>query len=214
MPRRPDNYKAVDLRQIQMLAHSGWDNAKLAEFYGVKKSTFNNWIVRNYNGIGDAVQTGIDDAIARVERSMYEVAIGYKHPDVKIMSVPKGNNQGSRIVKTKYTKHYPPNVPAGIFYLINKRKELWKHRFELQTDDGVNRLPDMSDMSFRELKELTTPGIGNLDNKKLKKSHKLKKDVLKVEEDSRLDKLSGKKSKKKSNKSKGKKKKNRKSLKC
>jgi len=171
--------------QLKKLAAAGWSVDEVADFYGLPKTLLNNWITTNKNSIGDAFNTGLDNSIKRVERALFERAIGYTHKEIKVMSVPRGGNQGSRIEKVKVTKHYPPEVQACIFYLTNKRRSEWKHRFELQTYTETDNLPDMSELSFNELRQLAY-GTG-VPNTTIKEKKKNKKKLIKeVEEAERL----------------------------
>ncbi len=61
----------------------------------------------------------------RVERSLYNRAVGYSHPDVHV-----SNFQG-QVTLTPITKHYPPDVAAAFIWLKNRRPDLWRDRQEV-----------------------------------------------------------------------------------
>ena len=73
---------------------------------------------------------GSDGEIAQ---SLFSRAMGYSHPEVHISQFE------GRIIKTEITKHYPPDTTACIFWLKNRRPDLWRdvHRLEHTGKDGT-----------------------------------------------------------------------------
>ena len=187
----------LDPKQLHILGQKGWTLGDIAAFYGIPYSTLQSWMER-YPSIGDAVNQGILESCDRVERALFEKAVGYQHPDTKVMTRALGNNQGSEIVQIEVTKHYPPDTSACIFYLTNKKRNEWKHRMELQTDNGLTRLPDMSGLSFQDVMQLAYgSSVTEVAKKKPNKRQQaeLKKKVEEEEKKSRLSKTTSKKTK-------------------
>jgi hypothetical protein len=60
----------------------------------------------------------------RVERSLYQRAIGYTYDTVKILK-PAGTTEP---VIVPYRRHVPPDVTACIFWLKNRRPDEWRDR--------------------------------------------------------------------------------------
>lgn len=69
-------------------------------------------------------------ADAEVGERLFQRACGYSHPDVHI-----SNYQGA-ITQTEITKHYAPDTTACIFWLKNRRPDLWRDRMEHTGRDG------------------------------------------------------------------------------
>jgi hypothetical protein len=65
---------------------------------------------------------------------MFKSATGYQHPEDDIKAVALGDNQGSRIVVTPTTTHYPPNPHMVQMWLGNKQKS----RFPVSAGRGSN----------------------------------------------------------------------------
>jgi hypothetical protein len=59
---------------------------------------------------------------SRVERSLYERAVGYNYEATKIF-MPAGRDKP---VYAPYIEHVPPDVTAGIFWLKNRDPEHWR----------------------------------------------------------------------------------------
>jgi hypothetical protein len=71
-----------------------------------------------------SLKQGKEVADAQVEKSLYERALGYSHPEVKVF-----NNAGE-IITYEVTKHYPPDPTSMIFWLKNRRPEQWRDKQE------------------------------------------------------------------------------------
>lgn len=70
-------------------------------------------------------------ADAKVVASLYKRANGYSHPALDIRTVD------GEVVETEYTKHYPPDTVACIFWLKNRRPDLWRDRKEFEHKGNV-----------------------------------------------------------------------------
>ena len=119
----PSAYKAEYAEQARKMCALGATDAELGEFFGVSRSTVSAWKTR-HSAFGDAVAAGKSDADDRVEKSLYQCAVGYSHPDVHI-----SHYQGE-VTVTPITKHYPPNTTAAIFWLKNRRSAVWKEKVD------------------------------------------------------------------------------------
>src|SRR5271169_4022957 len=58
----------------------------------------------------------------RVERSLYERAVGYNYEAVKIF-MPANR---AKPVIVPYIEHVPPDVTAGVFWLKNRDPQHWR----------------------------------------------------------------------------------------
>ena len=81
-----------------------------------------------------ALKAGKAEADERVERSLFARANGYEHDEVDIRVV------NGEVVQTPIRKLYPPDTTACIFWLKNRRPDLWRDRVE-QTIQGPNGGP-------------------------------------------------------------------------
>jgi hypothetical protein len=131
---RPTKYKAEYCKIVKKLCELGATVPELAEALGVAESTVKLWAVQ-HAPFSAALSLGRKVADDRVERSLYERAVGYTHDEVDIRTVALGNNQGSEIVETPIRKHYPPDTKAALAWLYNRRSKHW-HPLGQQGDGG------------------------------------------------------------------------------
>lgn len=108
------------------LAALGKTEAEIAEGLGVAFKTISNWKRRSPEFLR-RLRLGRAAANGRVERALFERAIGYEHPEDKIFL---GKDNKPVIVPT--IKHYPPDTLAAMSWLKNRDQENWKDKQEIE----------------------------------------------------------------------------------
>lgn len=120
---RPSRYKEEYAEWAEKLAKLGATDANLAEAFGVSEVTINNW-KKAHREFSLALKKGKAFADAEVAEKLFQRATGYSHPDVHI-----SNYQGL-VTITPIIKHYPPDPASMIFWLKNRRPDLWRDKPE------------------------------------------------------------------------------------
>ena len=120
---------------------AGFTDRELAELFGVGESTINKWKLDHVEFAG-ALKRGKFPADERVERSLFQRAIGYTYDTVKILK-PAGTTEP---VIVPYRQHVPPDVTACIFWLKNRRPDgpttvPIKKSADIRTSHAPNRPP-------------------------------------------------------------------------
>ncbi len=118
---RPDKYKPEYDKMAYNYCLLGATNEDLAKYFEVVVSTITAWINR-HESFSSALKNGRANADANVSKSLYRRAIGYSHKEEKIFC-----SEGE-IIRAKTIKHYPPEVVACIFWLKNRRPDLWRDK--------------------------------------------------------------------------------------
>lgn len=127
---RPSAFKKEYVEQARKLCRLGSTDEDLADFFKVSIRTISNWKSEHEEFL-QALKAGKDEADDRVERSLYQKAVGYTHEAVHFSSF-----QG-KVTATPYREHVPPDTTAAIFWLKNRRKEDWRDRHELTGANGA-----------------------------------------------------------------------------
>jgi len=128
---RPTGYQPQFASQAKKLCELGATDRDLADFFGVSINTVGNWKTQHAEFLG-ALKAGKNSADDRVERSLYTRAVGYTFDAVKIF-LPKDSRQP---VLVPYRQHMPPDTTACIFWLKNRRKDVWRDHQEHTGADG------------------------------------------------------------------------------
>lgn len=144
---RPTKYQRSYAKQARKLCELGATNEQLADFFEVAVSTVNLWAVK-YKEFSDSLKAGRAPADEKVERSLYQRALGYDYDTAKVMAV------GGEAVVVPYRERMHADVTAAIFWLKNRRPEQWRAAPE-PGDDNSKPAPvsvniNVSDASQRD----------------------------------------------------------------
>lgn len=138
-PGRPPRYNPdIHPKAAKALCAKGATIAELAAAFGVAISTIWLWKT-SHPEFFESCHLGLEAATDRVERSMFERAVGYTHESTKIF-MPTG---ASKPVYAPYLQHVPPDPRAGEFWLTNRAPDRWKHKQKIEhneTSDSPLRL--------------------------------------------------------------------------
>lgn len=122
---RPSKYKPEYAEQARKICeHFAATDKNLADFFEVTVQTINSWKVQ-FPEFLESLKNGKEPADDRVERSLFQRAVGYSQEEDDIRTVSTGNGC-SEIVITPTIKHYPPDTTACIFWLKNRRPDQWR----------------------------------------------------------------------------------------
>ncbi|WP_033470329.1 terminase [Bordetella bronchiseptica] len=127
---RPSKYQPAFAEQAAKLCRLGATDKDLADFFAVTERTLNTWKKQHAEFL-QALNAGKTLADAEVADRLYQRALGYTHAedDIRVCD--------GVIVTTPTTKHYPPDTVACIFWLKNRRPDLWRDKPDPTNDDNV-----------------------------------------------------------------------------
>lgn len=122
---RPTAFKPEFVEQAAKLCALGATDKELADFFKVVTSTIYLW--RNlHKGFSEAVIAGKESADARVERALYNRAVGYTFESEKVFQ-----SQGG-IIRTDILEHVPPDPAAAMNWLKNRQPERWRDKHDVE----------------------------------------------------------------------------------
>ena len=112
------------------LAIKGATNEEIAEAFGISTRTLIRW-KKDHESLDDAVTAGKHIADAKVEKALYERALGFDTTETeRIVSVDKDGNPTPARVRT-ISKHVPPDTMAIMYWLNNRQRGTWSQRQEV-----------------------------------------------------------------------------------
>lgn len=132
-----------------MLCRLGATDKDMAEFFGVSEQTVNAW-KKAHPEFLEALKEGKTMADAEVADRLYKRATGYSHVDTKFAT-----HEGKITDREEYTKHYAPDTVACIFWLKNRRPDLWRDNVGLEHSGKIKASAEVSPEMESKILELT-----------------------------------------------------------
>jgi len=121
---RPPKFDKRAQKTVLFLALKSFTDKEITKVLEITEQTLNNW-KKAYPDFFESLKDAKKEADKSVEKSLFERATGYEHPEEKIF-----NNNG-QIVRAETTKHYPPDPTSMIFWLKNRQPDKWRDKQEL-----------------------------------------------------------------------------------
>lgn len=131
---RPSDYKPEYAEQARKLCTLGATDIEIADFFDVDVRTIYRW-KHKHDDFCQACIVGKDALDDRVERSLYQRAVGYSFDSEKVF-----NYQGA-IVRADTREHVPPDPGAAMHWLKNRRGDQWREKSEV--DVNVHDVADV-----------------------------------------------------------------------
>jgi transposase-like protein len=150
---RPTLYQPEFAAKARELCEQGATDQELADFFEVSARTLYRW-KNSHPDFCQALKASKEPADERVERSLFERATGYERDEMDIRVV------GGKIVQTTVRKFYPPDTTAAIFWLKNRRPDLWRDKTDVEATlkGEIEHTHTVSASTWRLLADLS--GIG------------------------------------------------------
>ena len=126
---------------VYWMANAGLTDEQIAKEFKIVKKTIYAWR-RKYPDFDLAMAEGKRAPDERVERTLYQRAIGYSCPEDKIMQY-----EGKPII-VHTIRHYPPDVVAQIFWLKNRQPDKWRDKHEIDFGEHLDKVVE----AFRGIK--------------------------------------------------------------
>jgi transcriptional regulator with XRE-family HTH domain len=150
------------IHQMRKLAERGFTQREMADFFKVGLSTLEYWL-KNRPELKQAVQEGREIANAKVERSLYEKAIGFKTKEIKAFQYE------GQILSEEFEKHYPPDTGSAIFWLKNRMPEKWAEMARIDHNHTGTISHKIEELPIQDLPKEQQELLFNLNLKQLSK---------------------------------------------
>lgn len=113
---------------LEAWARNGLTDEQIAENMGISCSTLYDW-KNKYSDISESLKRGKEVVDVLVENALFKRALGYEYKEVT-----KEDGVTTKVV----TKHMAPDTTAQIFWLKNRRPDLWRDRKNIDMNAKVN----------------------------------------------------------------------------
>lgn len=135
MARATDYNQKTHDHIVWALAVEGKTDKQIACILGITERTLNRW-KKNYASFCQSLKEGKQVADVEVTKSLYERATGktvIKHKKVIVEMNKDGTQRPARVETTEDS--LPADTTAAIFWLKNRRPDLWRDRQDVKIDN-------------------------------------------------------------------------------
>lgn len=125
-----------NLIRIEAWARDGLTDEQISKNMGIAYSTLRVWRDK-YPPISAALKRGKEVVDFEVENQLLKRALGYNYDEVK--TVQKMVDGKKHVEKTVITKHVIPDTTAQIFWLKNRKPDVWMDRKAKEVENNPNQ---------------------------------------------------------------------------
>lgn len=125
-----------NLIKIEAWARDGLTDEQISKNMGIAYSTLRVWRDK-YPPISAALKRGKEVVDIEVENQLLKRALGYNYDEVK--TVQKMVDGKKYVEKTVTTKHVIPDTTAQIFWLKNRKPNVWMDRKAKEVENKPNQ---------------------------------------------------------------------------
>jgi len=132
---RKSKKDSIHYEGLKLCYSKGFTDKETALALQITDDTLNNWKRKDPKFFKSLIDWKLE-ADAKVERALYERAVGFECPDTKAQWVQDDN--GGRWEYAELKKIYPPDTPAMTMWLKNRKPKVWREKQEIEHSGTVN----------------------------------------------------------------------------
>lgn len=151
-PGAKTKYSADMVAEAKAMAEAGFTDLQMFEHLGIGRTTFYNW-KKLHPEFRDAIKVAKEEPDNQMERSLYHSGHGFEYFEEVPIKVKEIEYDAGRKVKeterveiVNVKRTVPPNSTAQIFWLKNRRPDIWRDKKEVEInphEDWLARLAAM-----------------------------------------------------------------------
>lgn len=122
------------IRQARKLALLGATDDEIASFFEITTRQLYNW-KHMHPEFAEALRDAKAEADERVERTLYQKAIGYTFNSEKIFCTD------GMVTRVPIREHVPPSDTAMIFWLKNRKPAEWRDQRDVKLEGSIATTP-------------------------------------------------------------------------
>lgn len=120
------------LLKIEAWARDGLTDEQISQNIGINPATLYVW-KNNYPKISESLKRGKKVVDIQVENALLKRALGYKYTETTKQLVANSKTGKTELKVTKeIEKEMPPDVTAIIYWLKNRKPEIWKDKQNIE----------------------------------------------------------------------------------
>lgn len=146
------------LLKLEAWARDGLTDEQIAKNIGISRSTLAEW-KKKYSDISDTLKKGKEVVDIEVENALLKRALGYKYVEVTKERVTElnlhtGEPESKLVVTKEVVKEVQPDVTAQIFWLKNRKPDVWRDKRDFELSGELNQKSPYDELTVEELRAL------------------------------------------------------------
>lgn len=138
------------LLQLEAWARDGLTDEQIAANMGIGYSTLQTWKSK-YQDIQDTLKKGKAVVDIQVENALLKRALGYSYKEVTREKIFNPETGQYELMPTKeVTKEVAPDTTAQIFWLKNRRPDMWRDKKDVSVEGSLNTASSLTDDELDE----------------------------------------------------------------
>lgn len=124
------------LLKLEGWARDGLTDEQISNNIGISRSTLAEW-KKKYEDISDTLKKGKEVVDIQVENALLKRALGYSYEEVtKEICENTGTGELEMRITKKVKKEVVPDTTAQIFWLKNRKPDVWRDKHEVNSNSG------------------------------------------------------------------------------
>lgn len=146
------------LLKIEGWARDGLTEEQIAKNMGIGYSTLQTW-KNKFQDIQDSLKKGKEVIDREVENALLKRALGYRYDEItrelkEVVNPETGEKEEIMVETKRVTKEVQPDVTAQIFWLKNRKPDVWRDKRETELSGGLNVNNPFEGLTTEELRKL------------------------------------------------------------
>ncbi len=151
------------LLKLEAFAKQGLTDSEIAKRMGVTVSTLNNY-KKQYSKIDEALKNGGEYVDTKIENALIKRAIGYEYTEQVMERVLNKETGEYEFVLTKeMKKEVKPDISAQVFWLKNRRPDIWKDKQDLNVESSSTEFGNLTDEELEQRISMLKQKLGGID---------------------------------------------------
>lgn len=139
---------------LESWARDGLTDEQIAHNIGVRRETLYDWI-KKYPNISNALKKGKEVVDIQVENALLKRALGYTWNEItRGMQENPLTGENELVITRTVTRDVPPDTTALIFWLKNRRPDLWREKQSVEVQGSISQPNAYDALTVEELKTL------------------------------------------------------------
>ncbi|MFV0501708.1 MAG: helix-turn-helix domain-containing protein [Bacteroidales bacterium] len=130
---RYEEYIKGKEESIKAACRNGATNTDLSKMLGIGRTTLTK-IIMAYPNFREMLKQGKTEADLFVENALYKRAIGYEVEESTTEVRVEKDGSGTTTYVRKTKKHIAPDTTAGIFWLKNRKPDMWREKKDVNIE--------------------------------------------------------------------------------